>query len=165
MANRVIGVLAALLLGSCCAHASDGGRGGDLERFGRWVESKRYGEVWVPKVRLGWSPSNNGSYRQNDDGSWVWVSRDPFWSETSTSGRWLKDRGEKWVWKPGLPPAPTGDGLVGDVLPPAGVFGPALPQGAARARQIRYERAVLGLPLVSAPLPLPPLPRRRHGPY
>lgn len=128
---------------------------------GGWVDSKRYGEIWVPKVRLGWTPTNNSSYRQNDDGSWFWVSTDPFWSETSTSGRWLKDRGEKWVWKPGLPPAPTGEGL-GGIVPVAGYGGPGPSPLSVRARQFRYERAVRDLPPVSAPLP-PPLPPRRQG--
>lgn len=165
MTARLLTVLAAVVIGAFGAHARDAvGGNGDLERFGRWVDSKRYGEVWMPKVGLGWTPTNNGTYRQNDDGSWIWVSKDPFWSATSVSGRWLKDRGEKWVWKPGLPPAPTGEGLAGGIVPIVGGF-PGLPPGVAEARGMRYERAVRELPPVAAPLPLPPLPPRRQGPY
>ncbi|GJD90629.1 hypothetical protein BHAOGJBA_4171 [Methylobacterium hispanicum] len=165
MTGGLLAILAALLVGATGALARDGGGpSGDLDRFGRWVDSKRYGEVWVPKVSLGWTPTNNGTYRQNDDGSWIWVSKDPFWSVTSVGGRWLKDRGEKWVWKPGLPPAPTGEGLGGGIVPIVGGF-PGLPPGVAEARRTHYERTVRELAPISAPLPLPPLPSRRSSPY
>lgn len=158
--GSIFAVAAVLLATGAAAHAGD-----DLDRFGRWVDSKRYGEVWVPKVRIGWSPTSNGTYRQADSGEWYWVSADPFWSTTSRDGRWLKDRGEKWVWKPGLAPEPTGEGPDGGIVPIGGYGGPALSPRVARAREARYERTVRDLPLVAAPMALPPLPPRNRGGY
>lgn len=37
MVTRILGVVATLLLGSCCALAREDSRGGDLERFGGGV--------------------------------------------------------------------------------------------------------------------------------
>lgn len=163
MRFKAVMLVASLLAVAAPAAARDAGDpGGDLDKFGRWTESKRYGEVWVPKVGIGWTPTSNGTYRQADSGEWFWVSKDPFWSETSRNGRWLKDRGDKWVWKPGLPPEPTGEGLGGGIVAIGGFPGPALPPGVARASEAHYERTVRELPPVSAPLP--PLPARgRYG--
>ena len=164
MRFKAVLLVASLLVAAGSASARDtGGSGGDLDRFGRWVASKRYGQVWVPKVGIGWTPTSNGTYRQVDSGEWFWVSRDPFWSETSKSGRWLKDRGDKWVWKPGLPPEPTGEGLGGGIVAVGVYGGPVLLPGVPRAREARHERTVRDLPPVSAPLPLPPLPPRGRG--
>lgn len=166
MRFKALMLVASLLAAAAPAAARDFGEPrGDLEKFGRWVDSKRYGEVWVPKVGIGWTPTSNGTYRQADSGEWFWVSKDPFWSETSRNGRWLKDRGDKWVWKPGLPPEPTGEGLGGGIVAVGSFPGPVLPPGVARAREAHYERTVRNLPPVSAPLPLPPLPPRGRGGY
>lgn len=72
-----------------------------LAPYGEWVEAKKLGQVWRPKVQKGWSPYAVGDWVYTDLG-WTWTSDEPFASIVYHYGRWARTREMGWVWVPGL---------------------------------------------------------------
>ena len=106
----------------------DDGYGGyynSLDRYGTWVESSAYGQVWCPlDVSVGWRPYTVGSWAYTDYG-WMWVAEDPWGYIPYQYGRWTFDSYYGWVWIPGDVWGPAwvswryGDGWIGWApLPP-----------------------------------------------
>jgi len=77
-----------------------------LSSFGDWRVSSRYGEVWRPRVALGWRPYYYGSWLWTDEG-WYWDSSEPFAWAVYHYGRWVFDPVWGWVWIPGYQWAPA----------------------------------------------------------
>src|SRR5512138_3561984 len=48
-----------------------------LSAYGDWYVSPRYGNVWRPRVAVGWRPYYYGSWLWTDEG-WYWDSAEPF---------------------------------------------------------------------------------------
>lgn len=77
-----------------------------LRTHGDWYVSPRYGEVWRPRVSVGWRPYYYGSWLWTDEG-WYWDSDEPFAWAVYHYGRWVWDPAWGWVWVPGYVWAPA----------------------------------------------------------
>ena len=71
----------------------------ELDWYGRWVYSDRFGWVWQPDVVRGWRPYYNGHWAW-DGFDWVWVSYEPFGWATYHYGFWTYDPVWGWLWLP-----------------------------------------------------------------
>ncbi|MBA2649852.1 MAG: FecR domain-containing protein [Legionella sp.] len=72
----------------------------DLERYGRWRVSTKYGNVWVPTVEAGWVPYRNGHWTWIRHWGWTWVDNYPWGFAPFHYGRWAFLEG-RWSWVPG----------------------------------------------------------------
>jgi hypothetical protein len=79
---------------------------GTLSEQGEWHRSPTWGDVWRPRVELGWRPYFYGSWAWSDEG-WYWDSAEPFAWAVYHYGRWVFDPGWGWVWVPGYEWAPA----------------------------------------------------------
>ncbi len=77
-----------------------------LGSHGDWYTSPRYGDVWRPRVAVGWRPYYFGSWLWTDEG-WYWNSDEPFAWAVYHYGRWVYDSAWGWVWVPGYQWAPA----------------------------------------------------------
>ena len=76
----------------------------DLNGFGEWIYTKKYGYVWRPydtatNVYAGWSPYRYGQWRWIPPYGWTWVNDEPWGWATYHHGRWFFDDGY-WYWSP-----------------------------------------------------------------
>ncbi|MBS1797029.1 MAG: hypothetical protein JSS81_24595 [Acidobacteria bacterium] len=76
----------------------------DLNDYGEWVYTNKYGYVWKPYPNsvanyAGWSPYRYGSWRWVPFYGWTWVNDEPWGWATYHHGRWVWDNGY-WVWSP-----------------------------------------------------------------
>jgi hypothetical protein len=80
----------------------------DLEPHGRWIETTRYGYVFVPATTApDWAPYTDGHWEYTDEYGWVWVSDEPHGWATYHYGRWGYDDDTGWFWVPGNEWAPA----------------------------------------------------------
>ena len=100
----------------------------ELNSYGEWAHIDPYGEAWEPYVVDGWMPFDNGHWAFAD-GSWTWISYEPFGWIVYHYGYWYDDPFYGWVWVPGdgvWSPANVmwinyGDYIGWAPLPPRGV--------------------------------------------
>jgi hypothetical protein len=88
----------------------------DLDRYGSWVPSPDYGQVWQPQgVAQDWSPYSNGQWAYTDYYGWTWIDASPWGWAPYHYGRWFYNTGYGWCWWPGarLYPAYYRPALVG----------------------------------------------------
>lgn len=92
----------------------------DLAPYGRWVDHRIYGIVWVPDSgRPDWHPYTDGRWIWTADYGWYWHSREPYGWATYHYGRWALTSDYGWVWVPGADWGPAwvdwryGGGYVG----------------------------------------------------
>lgn len=76
----------------------------DLNDFGQWVHTKKYGYVWRPYQNatsqyVNWSPYRYGHWRWVPPYGWTWVNDEPWGWATYHHGRWFYDDG-RWSWTP-----------------------------------------------------------------
>lgn len=76
----------------------------DLNDFGEWVYTKKYGYVWRPfsgaiSSYANWSPYRYGQWRWVPPYGWTWVNDEPWGWATYHHGRWVFDSGY-WYWSP-----------------------------------------------------------------
>lgn len=74
-----------------------------LSRYGDWVYSDRWGEVWIPgDVSADFHPyATRGHWADTDEYGWIWVS-DYEWGDIPFHyGRWVNDPDDGWMWLPG----------------------------------------------------------------
>ena len=76
----------------------------DLDAYGEWVHTSKYGYVWRPyKNSIGvyadWSPYRYGHWRWVPPYGWTWVNDEPWGWATYHHGRWVYDNGY-WAWTP-----------------------------------------------------------------
>lgn len=76
----------------------------DLNEYGEWIYTKKYGYVWKPYPNtLGayadWTPYRYGHWRWVPFYGWTWVNDEPWGWATYHHGRWIWD-GSYWVWAP-----------------------------------------------------------------
>ncbi|MDP2341542.1 MAG: hypothetical protein Q8O67_11310 [Deltaproteobacteria bacterium] len=121
----------------------------ELDPWGDWWWSERYGWVFTPDVEVGWRPYVHGHWEFTSDHGWVWVSAERFGWACFHYGRWFfaDDAGWTWIpdttWGPGWVEWRNGPGLIGWApLGPVGVV--VVPWGWAFVD----ERALLAPDLV-----------------
>jgi hypothetical protein len=82
-----------------------------LGPFGRWINHRRWGEVWQPDVsRRDWRPYQVGNWIYTDEWGWYWNAddeEDDWGWITYHYGRWTYDRSLGWIWIPGEEWAPA----------------------------------------------------------
>jgi len=100
---------------------------GDLDPWGNWVASARYGQVWCPDVDADWSPYSYGDWVWSDQG-WLWSSYEPYGWIVYHYGNWYFDDAYGWCWVPGNHWSPAnvvwaryGDYVCWAPAPPHGV--------------------------------------------
>ncbi|MBP6005003.1 MAG: FecR domain-containing protein [Pyrinomonadaceae bacterium] len=76
----------------------------DLNDYGEWVYTKKYGYVWRPfrttvSSYSDWSPYRYGHWRWIPPYGWTWVNDEPWGWATYHHGRWFYDDGY-WNWSP-----------------------------------------------------------------
>jgi hypothetical protein len=76
----------------------------DLNGYGDWVYTSKYGYVWKPyasaiNVYADWSPYRYGHWRWTPPYGWVWINDEPWGWATYHHGRWFYDAGY-WYWSP-----------------------------------------------------------------
>ena len=73
----------------------------DLAPYGRWIEHRVYGTVWVPDSgRPDWHPYWDGRWVWTTDYGWYWHSYEPYGWATYHYGRWVLTSDYGWVWVP-----------------------------------------------------------------
>ena len=73
----------------------------DLDRYGDWRETPRYGHVWVPRdVGADWAPYSDGRWVWDGYYGWTWVDYSPWGWAPYHYGRWCWNDGY-WGWAPG----------------------------------------------------------------
>ena len=75
----------------------------DLNDYGEWIYTKKYGYVWKPyrnttSSYANWSPYRYGQWRWIPPYGWTWVNDEPWGWATYHHGRWVYDNG--WYWSP-----------------------------------------------------------------
>ena len=76
----------------------------DLNEYGEWVHTRKYGYVWRPHRTSishysNWSPYRYGHWRWVPPYGWTWVNDEPWGWATYHHGRWVWDNGS-WYWTP-----------------------------------------------------------------
>lgn len=76
----------------------------DLNDYGEWVHTRKYGYVWRPystsiSQYSDWSPYRYGHWRWIPPFGWTWVNDEPWGWATYHHGRWVWDNGG-WYWTP-----------------------------------------------------------------
>lgn len=76
----------------------------DLNDYGEWVHTRKYGYVWRPyrdalSSYNDWSPYRYGHWRWVPPYGWTWVNDEPWGWATYHYGRWIWDDGY-WAWTP-----------------------------------------------------------------
>lgn len=76
----------------------------DLNGYGEWVYTSKYGYVWRPyatavNVYADWSPYRYGHWRWVPPFGWTWINDEPWGWATYHHGRWFYDDGY-WYWSP-----------------------------------------------------------------
>jgi hypothetical protein len=76
----------------------------DLNEYGEWIYTRKYGYVWKPFSTAtagyaNWSPYRYGHWRWVPVYGWTWVNDEPWGWATYHHGRWVWDNGY-WVWTP-----------------------------------------------------------------
>lgn len=102
-----------------------------LATYGTWTYHNRYGQVFVPAVRVtgpNFRPYSRGHWEYTEWG-WTFVSHQPFGWATAHYGRWFYDSRLGWAWVPGTQWSPawvtwrTGGGYVGWApMPPGATY-------------------------------------------
>jgi uncharacterized protein DUF6600 len=77
-----------------------------LAPYGDWVVVAGYGQVWRPRVAVGWRPYYYGRWEWTNEG-WLWVSDEPYGWAVYHYGRWAHDPYYGWIWVPGYEWAPA----------------------------------------------------------
>ena len=72
----------------------------DLDANGTWEQSPDYGEVWVPRVAVGWAPYHQGHWAWVAPWGWTWVDDAPWGFAPFHYGRWAYYH-DNWAWVPG----------------------------------------------------------------
>ena len=72
----------------------------DLDEYGTWRSTPEYGEVWSPRVDVGWAPYTYGHWIWEDPWGWTWVDYEPWGFAPFHYGRWVY-AGGFWGWAPG----------------------------------------------------------------
>jgi hypothetical protein len=72
----------------------------DLDEYGTWRNTPEYGEVWSPRVDVGWAPYTYGHWIWEDPWGWTWVDYEPWGFAPFHYGRWVY-AGGFWGWAPG----------------------------------------------------------------
>jgi hypothetical protein len=72
----------------------------DLDEYGDWQPSPEYGNVWYPRVPVGWAPYHTGHWAWIDPWGWTWVDDSPWGYAPFHYGRWVNVYG-RWGWIPG----------------------------------------------------------------
>jgi uncharacterized protein DUF6600 len=73
----------------------------DLDRYGTWRPTPRYGRVWVPSAEpAGWAPYSTGRWIYDPFYGWTWVDDAPWGWAPYHYGRWVYTDGF-WGWTPG----------------------------------------------------------------
>lgn len=76
----------------------------DLNEYGEWVYTRKYGYVWKPFANSvssysNWSPYRYGHWRWVAPYGWTWVNDEPWGWATYHYGRWVYDN-NGWFWSP-----------------------------------------------------------------
>ena len=76
----------------------------DLNQYGEWINTRKYGYVWRPyqssvSSYSDWSPYRYGQWRWIPQYGWAWVNDEPWGWATYHHGRWVWDSGS-WYWTP-----------------------------------------------------------------
>jgi hypothetical protein len=72
----------------------------DLDDYGDWQPNSEYGNVWYPRVAVGWAPYHTGHWAWIDPWGWTWVDDAPWGYAPFHYGRWAFV-GSRWGWVPG----------------------------------------------------------------
>lgn len=73
----------------------------DLDRYGEWRDTPKYGNVWVPRdVSADWAPYSTGRWVWDGYYGWTWVDDSPWGWAPYHYGRWCWNDGY-WGWAPG----------------------------------------------------------------
>jgi hypothetical protein len=72
----------------------------ELRDYGEWVDVPTYGNVWRPRVAVGWSPYVYGRWAWISPYGWTWVSNEPWGWYPYRCGYWLTDPVFGWIWSP-----------------------------------------------------------------
>lgn len=78
----------------------------ELGHYGHWVNSPRYGQVWI-YAEPGFRPYYSGGHWDYTDYGWSWASDYTWGWAPFHYGRWEEDPYYGWIWIPGYEWAPA----------------------------------------------------------
>ncbi|MCY7356719.1 MAG: hypothetical protein LH609_04480 [Rudanella sp.] len=73
----------------------------DLSPYGQWVQTPKYGRVWIPDAGPDFQPYASGGHWVVTEYGNTWVSDYDWGWATFHYGRWYQDRYRGWAWIPG----------------------------------------------------------------
>ena len=74
---------------------------GAFDTYGSWEYLPAYGNVWYPRVDVGWRPYYHGRWSFYASFGWTWIGGGYRWGyPTHHYGRWGV-HGSRWYWVPG----------------------------------------------------------------
>ncbi|MGC1241074.1 MAG: DUF6600 domain-containing protein [Chryseosolibacter sp.] len=72
----------------------------ELSPFGRWIDYRPYGYVWIPDVAVGFSPYATQGHWVYTSFGWTWYSYYAWGWAPFHYGRWHYDVAYGWMWFP-----------------------------------------------------------------
>lgn len=90
-----------------------------LAPYGQWLNDSRWGPVWRPNIRHGFSPYRQGHWDMTTEYGTIFVSDFPWGDIPFHYGRWFYNPERGWLWVPGYVWAPAwviwraGEGKIG----------------------------------------------------
>ena len=76
-----------------------------LNNYGDWLYSDRWGEVWRPwqqDQNADWRPYSVGHWVDTSEYGWTWISDEGAWGDIAYHyGRWVYDPDDGWLWLTG----------------------------------------------------------------
>jgi hypothetical protein len=76
-----------------------------LNNYGDWLYSDRWGEVWRPWQQdqsADWRPYSVGHWVYTSEYGWTWISDEGPWGDIAYHyGRWVNDPDDGWLWLTG----------------------------------------------------------------
>lgn len=122
----------------------------DLAQNGSWFFEAGVGNVWRPRVSIGWEPYVHGRWAWTAYG-WTWIPNEPWGWAPYHYGRWDHSAALGWYWVPGRTWGPawvdwsiSGSHVGWRPLGFRGRRGTAVPRGAARDGWTYVRRDELG---------------------
>ena len=74
---------------------------GDFAHYGRWVDDRTYGNVWIPaNTSSNWAPYRDGRWVWEGDYGWTWVADEPWGWAPYHYGSWYHSPAYGWAWCP-----------------------------------------------------------------
>jgi hypothetical protein len=74
----------------------------ELAGYGTWTYYPSYGNIWLPRTAIGWTPFRYGQWLWVPATGWTWLPSEPWGWAPYHYGRWSFVPNLGWAWVPGF---------------------------------------------------------------